>query len=461
MQIARDVRKHKSFYMDATAIMLPVIAQQLISALFNFVDNFMVGQLGASSLAGVSVANKPYTVFMCLFFGFTGAGGMLIAQYYGARERRTMQQLFGLQIVGALVIGTVFFFVLHFFPHVIMGAFVTDPDTMRAGLDYLSMIKYSYIPTAISLTCMHSLRALGKNRMPMVAGFVTMLVNIALNSLLIFGLCGFPRMGERGAALATLIARTVEMLFYLYVLKKERTPFTLDIGCFRKLPRPVLAMFARKGFPLTMNEVLWTSGQMIFFWTYARVQEYALPAISLLDQTTTIVYVLTAGMSSASASIIGQTLGAGQIEEAKEKANRLLRLAGMLAGACLMLGMGLSFVVPAMYANLAQDLRTMATQLILVQSVLVVPNALYATIFAVLRAGGDTRSAVLLDSGYMWMAVVPASLLCAFLLPAIGRADVRIAFVTVQVLMNLKVFWALAIIRRGKWARNMTIGAQA
>ena len=109
MQIARDVYTHKSFYMGATAIMLPVIAQQLISALFNFVDNFMVGQLGAASLAGVSVANKPYTVFMCLFFGFTGAGGMLIAQYYGARERRTMQQLFGLQIVGSLVIGTIFF----------------------------------------------------------------------------------------------------------------------------------------------------------------------------------------------------------------------------------------------------------------------------------------------------------------------------------------------------------------
>ncbi len=459
MQMVRDVRENKSFYLHATAIMLPVIAQQLISALFNFVDNFMVGQLGAASLAGVSVANKPYTVFMCLFFGFTGAGGMLIAQYYGARERHTMQQLFGLQIAGSLVIGTAFFLVLHFFPHVIMGAFVTDPETMRAGLDYLSMIKYSYIPTAVSLTCMHSLRALGKNRMPMVAGFVTMLVNIALNSLLIFGLLGFPRMGERGAALATLIARTVEMLFYLYVLYRERTPFTLDIACFRKLPRPVLGMFARKGFPLTMNEVLWTSGQMIFFWTYAHVQEYALPAISLLDQTTTIIYVLTAGMSSAASAIIGQTLGAGQIDEAKAKAGRLLRLASMLAGACLVLGVGLSFVIPAMYGNLAADLRAMATQMILVQSVLVIPSALYSTTFSVLRAGGDTRSAVMLDSGYMWAVIVPASLLCAFLLPATGHADVRIAFVTVQVLMNLKVFWALAIIRRGKWARNMTVGA--
>ena len=109
MQMVREVRENKSFYLHATAIMLPVIAQQLISALFNFVDNFMVGQLGAASLAGVSVANKPYTVFMCLFFGFTGAGGMLIAQYYGARERHTMQQLFGLQIAGSLVIGTAFF----------------------------------------------------------------------------------------------------------------------------------------------------------------------------------------------------------------------------------------------------------------------------------------------------------------------------------------------------------------
>lgn len=101
----------------------------------------------------------------------------------------------------------------------------------------------------------------------------------------------------------------------------------------------------------------------------------------------------------------------------------------------------------------------MATQMILVQSVLVIPSALYSTTFSVLRAGGDTRSAVMLDSGYMWAVIVPASLLCAFLLPATGHADVRIAFVTVQVLMNLKVFWGLAIINRGQWARNMTIGA--
>lgn len=451
-----DVRKNRDFYLYATAIMLPVIAQQLISALFNFADNFMVGLLGAASLAGVSVANKPYTVFLCLLFGFTGAGGILIAQYYGARERRTMQQLFGLQVMGGLAIGVIFFLALHFFPRQIMGAFVTDPQTMRAGLDYLSVIKWSYIPTGVSLACMHALRALGRNRMPMVAGFVTMLVNIALNSLLIFGLLGFPRLEERGAALATLIARLVEMGFYLYVLERQKTPFTRDVGSFRHLPRRVLATFVRKGVPLTANEVLWTGGQMIFFWTYAHVQEYALPAISLLDQTTTLIYVLTAGMSSAASAIIGQTLGAGDIARAKEQARRLLRLASMLGAACLVLGGALAFIVPAAYGTLNADLRVMATQMILVQAVLVIANALYMTTFSVLRAGGDTRSAVMLDSGYMWVVVVPAALLCAFVLPAVGRPDVRIAFVVVQVLMNAKIFWALAVLRRGRWANNMT-----
>ena len=126
MQLIRDVRDNRSFYTGAAGIMLPVIAQQMISALFNFVDNLMVGQLGAASLAGVSVANKPYNVFMCLFFGFTGAGGLLISQYYGARERKTMQQLFGLQIAGCMMIGVLFFLALHFFPHQIIGVFVKE-----------------------------------------------------------------------------------------------------------------------------------------------------------------------------------------------------------------------------------------------------------------------------------------------------------------------------------------------
>ena len=162
MQALREMRDNKAFYGYAAGIMLPVIVQQLVSALFNFVDNFMVGILSSESLAGVSVANKPFTVFICLFFGFTGAGSILISQFYGAKDHKTTQQLFALQSIGCMVIGAVFFVILLIFPRQIMGAFITDEATMDAGMKYLRVIKYSYIPTAISMSCMHAMRSIGK-----------------------------------------------------------------------------------------------------------------------------------------------------------------------------------------------------------------------------------------------------------------------------------------------------------
>lgn len=459
MQLMHRVRKERAFYGYAAGIMLPVMAQQLVSAIFNFVDNFMVGILGAASLAGVSVANKPYGVFMCLFFGFTGAGCILISQYFGARDEKTTQQIFAVQSIGCMVIGLLFFAALSLFPRQIIGAFVKDERTMQAGLDYLSVIKYSYIPVSVSLSCMHAMRSVGKSRVPMIASFLTMGVNIALNSLLIFGLLGFPRMEEKGAALATVIARTVEAAFYLYLLFRKRSVFSLDIRCAAKLPREVAHTYVQKGIPLTVNEVFWSMGQMIFFWTYAHVQESALPALSLVDQVTTIIYVTTAGMSSAAIAIVGSALGAGDIAGAKKKAGQLMGMAAAIALLCTLVGAVLSFAVPAAYTSLDAPLRTLATQLILIQSVCVIFAALYSTTYSILRAGGDTRTAVMIDAGYMWVVVVPASLLCAFALPALGVPDVRIAFVVVQALMHAKIIWAIAIVKSGKWANNLTTAA--
>ena len=459
MQQSRKKRVDWPFYLYAAAFMLPVIVQQIVASIFNFIDNFMVGTLGAASLAGVSVANKPYTVFMCLFFGLTGAGCILISQYFGAKDEKTTQQVFAVQSIGSLILGTLFFVILALFPREIMGIFVTEEATMEAGLAYLEVIKFSYIPAAISMSCAPALRSVGKSRVPMIASLIAMGVNIALNSLLIFGLCGFPRMEERGAALATVIARTAEAAFFVYLLARKKTAFSLDIACARKLPREVMHTYVQKGIPLTVNEVFWSLGQMIFFWTYSRVQESALPALSLVDQVTTIVYALTAGMASAAITIVGNTLGAGDIPGARRKANQLLRMALAISSFCAVLGFGLSFAVPAVYTSLDASLRWIATQLIFIQSICVIPSALYSTCYSILRAGGDTRSAVMLDSGYMWIAVIPTSLLCALVLPALGISDVRIAFLVVQALMNAKIIWALAIIRRGRWARNMTYGA--
>ena len=184
------------------------------------IDNLMVGSLDASGLAmsAVTVANRPYTIFFGVFFGMTGAAGLLISQYYGARDFKTCRALFALQVVIGLAASLCVGLWLALWPESVMRIFVSDPRTISLGMEYLSIIWLSYLPLAVSNVCIFSLRSIGENRMSMLVSLAAMGVNALCNYALIFGHFGLPAMGVRGAALGTLIARTVEMLFYLRML---------------------------------------------------------------------------------------------------------------------------------------------------------------------------------------------------------------------------------------------------
>ena len=155
-------------------------------------------------------------------------------------------------------------------------------------MEYLSIIWLSYLPLAVSNVCIFSLRSIGENRMSMLVSLAAMGVNALCNHALIFGRLGMPALGVRGAALGTLIARTVEMLFYLRMLLGGRSLFTLDLRAAFRLPRTVVRAFAVKAVPLILNEILWNVGMNVYFWSYARLDETALPAVTIGEQISTI-----------------------------------------------------------------------------------------------------------------------------------------------------------------------------
>ena len=290
---ARPFVGSRSFNAGALGVMAPVAVQQLINNLFNMIDNLMVGSLDASGLAmsAVTVANRPYTIFFGVFFGMTGAAGLLISQYYGARDVKTCRALFALQMVIGLVASLCVGLWLALWPESVMRIFVNDPRTISLGMEYLSIIWLSYLPLAVSNVCISSLRSIGENRMSMLVSLAAMGVNALCNYALIFGRLGMPALGVRGAALGTLIARTVEMLFYLRMLLGGRSLFTLDLRAAFRLPRTVVRAFAVKAVPLILNEILWNVGMNVYFWSYARLDETALPAVTIGEQISTIAAV--------------------------------------------------------------------------------------------------------------------------------------------------------------------------
>lgn len=446
----------KAFYLSALSVMIPVTIQQLINNLFNMVDNVMVGSLDIEGLAmsAVTVANKPYLIFFGIFFGLTGAGGLMISQYFGANDRKTCQGLFSLQMALGACNALVFMALLFFFPGQIMGIFVSDERTIALGVRYLRVVCLSYLPAAVSSTCIFSMRALGQNKTSMLVSLITMGVNAVWNYVLIFGKLGFPAMGVEGAAWGTVIARVVEMGFYVTLLLRKRMIFTTELTAFRSLKRSVVRTYFQKAVPLVVNELLWTVGMSVFFWCYARLDEASLPAITISELCFQIAAVMAMGNSSAVSVLIGAELGANQLRRAKDNCKKLLSLVVVIGTACALLCALLGFVLP--YAFTVSDaLRRTASKLACIIAVLAPLNFVYAFCFFCLRAGGDTRNAMLLDSGYMWVVPVPAAVAMALFLP--GQLSVFGAMAVIQVLMNIKVVVALRVLRKGRWVRNITL----
>lgn len=445
----------RSFYAQALSVMVPVTIQQLINMLFNMVDNVMVGSLDVSGLAmsAVSVANRPYTIFSGVFFGMTGAAGLMISQYFGANDRRTCQRLFSLELVIGFAASLLFGMILNLFPENIMRIFVNDPKTVAYGLDYLRIIWISYLPMSISNVCMFSMRALGQNRICMFVSMGAMAINALCNFGLIFGHFGLPAMGVAGAALGTLIARTAEMLFYLSMLARGKTLFTLDVFCFRGLLPTQLRAFFKRVIPLTLNEILWSLGMNIYFWSYACISEASLPAVTIAEQISQMAFAMAMGTSSAVSVLVGTQLGAKRFAQAKQNAKMLLTLVVGIGLCCVLACCVLAQLLPGLF-GITPELRALATRISIVMGLFAPTNFVYGFCFFCMRAGGNTRSAMLMDSGYMWLVPVPAAFLIAMFLP--GKISILTAVLIIQILATLKVVPALLTLKKGKWVKNIT-----
>ncbi len=457
MVLSRDYLRsfigEKDFYKRALMVMIPIIIQQLINTLFNVVDNLMVGQLSGLAMSAVSVANKPSLIYNGFFFGITGAGGLMISQFYGAGNHRKCQSLFALEMILGLGCAVLFTGAMFFGAQTVMRIFVSDPETIEIGVSYLKMVAFSYLPAAVSTTCMFSMRALGRTKTPMMLSLMAMVLNGIFNYTLIFGHFGAPAMGVVGAALGTLLARICEMLLYIFILLRRKAFFSINLASVVDLGKNAFNSFVKKAIPLTINEILWTSGMSVYFWAYARIDETALPAITIADLVVQIGFVISMGMASAIAVLIGTRLGAGEFDEARQNTKKLftLTLVNALVSTCI--GLAMSFALPGVF-NVDASMQNLARQLSWVGAVFYLPNAIYGFCFFCLRAGGDTKSAALLDSGYMWLIPVPAAVLLALF--GQGRINVILAMLIVQFLMNAKFIIALVVVKKGRWVRNIT-----
>lgn len=448
--------KNKSFYKSILTITLPVALQNLISLATSMMDSLMLGRADDTGLflSASSLANQPFFVLSLIAFGLGSASMVLNAQYWGKRDTESIRRVIAVMIKVAMVLSGFMGFVVLIFPEFVMRLYSNNADVISAGAKYLRIIGTSYFTFGFSSTMLCAIRAVELVKISAVVNLSTFFLNTFLNWVLIFGNFGAPAMGIEGAALATLIARIMELIItVVYVFKiDKRLCFKIrDLLSFDKI---LAKDFFKYGTPVFLNELIWSLGitvqaAILGHITYSQGDPVAANSIAGMVQQLSNVVIL--GIANAAAVILGKSIGEGEIERAKIESNSfkmLSVLTGIISGVLIIL---IRKHVVSFY-TVPEETKLLAEQLMVVIALItVILSFSTMSIVGILRAGGDTKFCLLIELCTMWGAAIPLALLGSKL----GLA-VPIVLFLMKTDEIIKTVLEIIRMRNDKWIRVLT-----
>jgi len=446
----KKIKTNKTFYLHVLSLAVPFMLQQLIGSSVNLLDNLMVGQLGDAAIAGVASANRFYLIATFAIFGLSGASSIFIAQYFGAKDEEHIKQSFRFSLIAAY--GLIFPFLLigTFYPVFIIGLFTKDPAVIASGSLYLKIAIWTYIPMTFSMTVGNAMRSVGETKIPLYTSMVAIVTNLIFNYILIFGHFGFPKMGVQGAALATIIARVLEVIVIAVILQKKHFVFNTKIRDLFHISPKLLKAITLKAIPLTTNEIFWSTGMSVLFKFYSTRGTEVMAGMSISGTVADLFFTLFGGMTVATTVVISQALGANRLQEARDDAYKLLHFSQGLAVVMGLLMFGVSFIVPQWY-EVTDVSRQTAETFLRIQSGMFWLYMSNAQCFFILRAGGDTRSTLMMDAVFMWVVNLPIVGLVTYL----TNWNVYAIYLVGQSTDFVKFFLAYSLVKREKWVKNL------
>ena len=442
----------RAFFKAMLSIALPITIQNLIASSVNMLDTLMITSLGQGSLAAVGLANQVFFFYGVTVFGISTGSAIFIAQFWGNRDKQNIKRVLGLSLTLSSLLGILFTLAALFIPEYLMKIFSKDPEVIAIGVKYLKTVSVSYIITGISFSYAVASRSVGEARMPVMASFVSLIINGVLNYLLIFGKFGFPRLGVAGAAYATLIARVAELLIILHFVYSSRGPLAANIREMTDWNENLIRRYFRTATPVIFNEVFWSLGTVLYSIAYAKIGTEAAAAVQILNVVQNIFMVITRGMGNACTVLVGNKIGAGEEETAIQYANRFLILS---IGVGLFLGAGIflsSDLILKAFRNLTPELYDTSKKLLIVLAIFFTIKVYNGTmIVGVLRGGGDTRFSMILDMVGVWFIGVPLAFIGALVL------KFPIYYVTPMVYMEeiVKAIMGTPRVISRKWVTNL------
>ncbi len=449
----------RDFYEQVVAVVVPIIIQNTVSNVVSLLDNVMVGRVGTLQMSAVAIVNQLLFVFnLCIFGGLAGAG-IFATQYAGAHDDKGVRDCFRVKWMIALSMLACALVVLIAFPKRLIGMYLAQETaqadaaaTLGFGMDYLTVMLWGLLPFGVSQVYASTLREVGETRLPMFASVAAILVNLVFNYFLIFGKCGFPELGVTGAAIATVLSRYVETAVIMVYTHMKSHHFGFIRGAYRSLrvPKPLMISILRRGTPLLVNEFLWSSGMAVLLQCYSVRGLDVVAACNIATTVSNLFKVVFLSMGNAVAIMVGQALGANDIERAKNCTWRLMTLS---VGSNLIMATLLALFAPAIpnIYNTEPHVRQIATQLIYVVAVMMPAYSFSHCCYFTLRSGGKTIITFLFDSVFTWCVNVPVAWLLAY---KTGLGIVPLYF-GVQALEMVKVVVGFVLVKKGVWIHNI------
>ena len=449
----------KAFYLFVLSVAVPIMIQNGISNFVNMLDNLMIGRIGTEQMTGASIVNQLIFVYnLCIFGGVSGAG-IFTAQYFGQKNHEGVRQTFRYKIWLAvlLTILAVLLFITR--GEALISLYLKGEgtpeqirQTLQYGEKYLRIMLLGLPPFMLTNVYASTLRECGETVIPMRAGVAAVLVNLVFNYLLIYGKAGFPELGVAGAAYATVLSRFVELLIIVVWTHRnaEQNPFAEGLYRTLKVPSGLVKKILIKGTPLLINETLWSAGMALLIQCYSVRGLNVVASLNISNTINNVFNIVFIALGDSVAIIVGQLLGAGKMEDAKDADRKIITFSVLCCTLIALIMLLVAPFFPRLY-NTEEEVKALARSFIIVNAVAMPMYAfLHATYFT-LRSGGKTIITFLFDSMFVWVVSLPI----AFALSRYTDLPVVLIFILVQASELIKCVIGFVLVKKGVWLNNI------
>lgn len=452
----------KAFYKMVLLIAVPMIIQNGITNFVGLLDNIMVGRVGTEQMSGVAIVNQLMFVFNISIFGAISGAGIFGAQFFGCRDHKGVRNTFRFKIFACLSLVLLGILIFSFWGEDLIMLYLHGEEqnqvalqaALKYGKEYLGVMLIGLLPFGVEQIYSSTLRECGETMVPMKAGVAAVLINLVLNAILIFGYLGFPALGVVGAAVATVISRYIQTAIVIIWTHRnaEKLPFIQGAYKSLKIPGHLVGNILKKGVPLMLNEIMWATGMATLMQCYSVRGLDVVAGLNISSTITNLFNVVFIAMGSALSIVVGQLLGAGKLEEAKEADYRLITLTVF---SCLVMGGLLVLFAPLfpMLYNTTEEVKSLATAFMRVSAVCMPLHGFMHATYFTLRSGGKTVITFLFDSAFVWCMNIPV----AFILSRFTGMPILPLYLICQLVDLVKCAVGLILVKKGIWL-NVLVG---